>query len=359
MQDRDSRLAAIMFSDICDFSSIMGENEVRALSLVSRHNAVLDETVEPLGGRIIKKTGDGALMEFPSAVNAVQAALAIQRNIAKSNRQHAVPDHLHVRIGIHLGEVVADGDDILGDGVNVASRIEPLAEPDGICISQEILDLVCNKMAISTVHLGARDLKNISRQVSIYKVLIDAVSSPRPRPGSVRMRRSLKSGLALAAVALVIAGAGIFWAHYRGEPLAVDRIRLRQTAFLQALRAGDLPRALDFVHPESARKIRETPSDRHEAVMAEMLRRHAPEPEDVRIQEVAIAEDGGSATVTLVGPSGNTREASWHKVEGEWYVEPGSLVAARAAVERLMDRIGEAASKRPPGPKKIEFPERR
>ena len=359
MPGNDSRLAAIMFSDICDFSSIMGENEVRALSMVSRHNAVLEEAVDPHGGRIIKKTGDGALMEFPSAVSALQAALAIQRSIARSNRQHAVPEHLHVRIGIHLGEIVADGDDILGDGVNVASRIEPLAEPDGICISQEILDLVCNKMAISTVHLGAKDLKNITRQVNIYKVLIDAVSAPGARARSTRTRTGLKAGLGLAAIALAIAGAGVFWAYYRDEPLAKRRIRHRQIAFLHALKDGDLTSALVYVHPNAAGKIRDTPADGRETIVENMLRKHAPAPEDVVIEEVMLDDDGESATVVMSGPSGTHREARWEKVEGAWYVMAESQTPAKATMQRIIERIGEAAQKRPPPPRRIDIPERR
>ena len=131
----ERRLAAIMFSDICSFSKIMGQNEERAIAFTSMHKDCIQSGTEIHGGRIIKEMGDGMLVEFGSAVNAVRCAIAVQKAVSKYNNTSVPEEQFHLRMGIHVGDVVVAGDDILGDGVNVASRIEPLAEPgDGTSI---------------------------------------------------------------------------------------------------------------------------------------------------------------------------------------------------------------------------------
>jgi class 3 adenylate cyclase len=204
----ERRLAAIMFCDVCSFSRIMGEDENRALDIVEMAISCIESGAMVYSGRIIKKLGDGALCEFPSAVYAVRCAVDVQKAIVRHNARSKPVDQFQLRIGIHVGDVVVAGGDILGDGVNVASRIHPLAEPGGICISRDVFDLVKSKVSIETVNLGPHDLKNISRQIDIYKILIDAVSGARsvsadPRRLTVRWKHVLN--WAAAMLALVIA----------------------------------------------------------------------------------------------------------------------------------------------------------
>ncbi len=194
MPAEERRLAAIMFSDICGYSKAMEADEQRALGLVSLHNQVVQSGADQYGGRIIKAMGDGLLVEFSSAVNAVKCAVAVQESIGNYNKEVPEADRIFIRIGIHLGDVVVAGADILGDGVNVASRIEPFAEPGGICISRDILDLVSNKLEIQAVHIGAKELKNISKQVEIYKILLDAMGSGSSRPIGAQTVRQQKPG---------------------------------------------------------------------------------------------------------------------------------------------------------------------
>jgi class 3 adenylate cyclase len=207
-EEQERRLAAIMFCDVCSFSRIMGEDENRALAIVGMAISCIESGAEIYGGRIIKKLGDGALCEFPSAVYAVRCAVDVQKAIADHNSSAKPVDQFQLRIGIHVGDVVVSGGDILGDGVNVASRIQPLAEPGGICISRDVFDLVKSKVSIETVNLGPHDLKNISRQIDIYKILVDAVSGDRPRAPvarrmPVRWRRILKWAAAMLALVIV------------------------------------------------------------------------------------------------------------------------------------------------------------
>ncbi|MCX8155938.1 MAG: hypothetical protein N3J91_05750 [Verrucomicrobiae bacterium] len=168
------RLAAIMFADVCGYSRIMGENEQRAMRILACFDEVFIRHLQQHEGRLIKRLGDGILAEFYSAVAAVQCALAVQRALAEHNAQAPPEEQFQVRIGVHLGDVLVTGGDILGDGVNVASRIEPLAEPGGICISQDVYHQVHNKMEIQAVSLGPQQLKNIQRQIEIYRVLVAA-----------------------------------------------------------------------------------------------------------------------------------------------------------------------------------------
>jgi len=212
----ERRLAAIMFCDVCGFSRIMGENETRALAVVGMATSCIESAVGMYGGRVIKKLGDGLLCEFPSAVNAVRCAIEVQKAVADHDRTAEPDQQFQMRIGIHVGDVVVADGDILGDGVNVASRIQPLAEPGGICISRDVFDLVKSRVSIETINLGPHDLKNISRQIDIYKVLIDAVeggshqtsASPATkspaRPGRRRKAVWIVTG-SIAAVMVLIA----------------------------------------------------------------------------------------------------------------------------------------------------------
>ena len=169
----ERKLAAIMFTDIVGFTKIMGDDETTALSILENQQSLINPIVKDRKGTIIKKMGDGLLIEFPSTVEAVECATQMQDSI-KSYNKSASNLEFHIRIGIHLGDIVILGDDILGDGVNIASRIEPLAEPGGICISQTVYDQIKNKVEIETVDLGEKELKNIKDKVNIYKVLVEA-----------------------------------------------------------------------------------------------------------------------------------------------------------------------------------------
>ena len=170
----ERKLAAIMFTDIVGFTKIMGDDEDEALHILRRHKEIILPIITDFEGNILKFMGDGILIEFKSGVEAVQCAMKVQDMIKTYNKGLPEQQKINLRIGIHIGDVVVVENDIYGDGVNIASRLQPFAEPGGICISQSVYDVVKNRVEVQTVSLGKKQLKNIKMAVSIYKVVVDA-----------------------------------------------------------------------------------------------------------------------------------------------------------------------------------------
>jgi class 3 adenylate cyclase/ABC-type uncharacterized transport system substrate-binding protein len=183
----ERRLAAILAADIAGYSRLMGADEegtLAALKAIRRELA--DLKIAEHRGRIVKATGDGLLAEFPSVVDAVRCAVEVQRGMADRNAGVSPAErHIEFRIGINLGDIIIDEGDIFGDGVNVAARLEALAEPGGICISRVVRDQVRDRLDLAFEDLGEQALKNISRAVRVYRVRAASeatVSEPAPLP---------------------------------------------------------------------------------------------------------------------------------------------------------------------------------
>ena len=185
------RLAAIMFTDLVGFTKVGQEDEALALRLRTEHQSILRPIFAAHGGREVKSLGDGFLVEFPSAVESVQCAVEAQLAITRRNSTLNARDRILVRIGIHVGDVVADGEDLVGDAVNVASRIEPVADPGGICVSGQVFEQVRNKIPDPMVKIAPRELKNVQFPVDIYKVTLPWEGHGPPAPavgGGNRLR---------------------------------------------------------------------------------------------------------------------------------------------------------------------------
>src|SRR4249919_1233641 len=179
------RLAAIVAADVAGYSRLMGLDEVGTARTLREHRAVTDALVAKHGGRLVKTTWDGVLLEFPSVVDAVECAVAVQAVMTQRNEGVPVDRRMLFRIGINLGDILIEGDDILGDGVNVAARLEGIAEPGGICISSSAYDQVRGKLAATFTDLGERSLKNIARPIRAFAVGPNAkISRTAPPPSS-------------------------------------------------------------------------------------------------------------------------------------------------------------------------------
>src|SRR5690348_14072254 len=169
------RLAAIVSADVAGYSRLMGRDEGGTLAALKRHRRELfDPKIAEYGGRIVKTTGDGLLLEFPSVVDAVRCAVDVQRGMAERNAGVPQDQRITFRIGINVGDIIIDGDDIFGDGVNVAARLEGLAEPGGICVSRAVRDQVLDKLSFAFDDLGPREVKNIARPVEVFRVALGA-----------------------------------------------------------------------------------------------------------------------------------------------------------------------------------------
>src|SRR4051794_7948070 len=173
----ERRLAAILAADVAGYSRLMGEDEAGTLSrLKALRRELIDPRIAEHRGRIVKTTGDGLLIEFPSVVGAVRCAVEVQRSIADRNVSVAAERRIEFRIGIHQGDVIAEDGDIFGDGVNIAARLEGLAEPGGICVSDRVQSDTVGKIDVAFDDLGPQQVKNIARPVHVYRVRLDKSS---------------------------------------------------------------------------------------------------------------------------------------------------------------------------------------
>jgi adenylate cyclase len=177
------RLAAIVSADVVGYSLLMVRDDSATLAGLKAHRQELfDPKIAEYSGHIVKTTGDGLLLEFPSVVDAVRCAIDVQRGMAERNAEVPPEQRIEFRIGINVGDIIIDGDDIFGDGVNVAARLQTLAEPGGICVSRVVRDQVLDKLSFRFEELGAQAVKNIARPVQIYRVNLEpGVPTPSVR----------------------------------------------------------------------------------------------------------------------------------------------------------------------------------
>ena len=175
-QTQSRRLAAVLAADIAGYSTLMGADEARTVRDLKGHQAVVLPMVAEFGGRVIDTAGDGILAEFPSVVNAVKCAVAIQSKMAERNSAIEAECRMQFRVGINIGDVVYDEVRIYGDGINVAARLEGIAEPGGICISSKVYEEINGRIELAFEDIGEQQLKNIARKVRVYRVRLNSVA---------------------------------------------------------------------------------------------------------------------------------------------------------------------------------------
>ena len=209
------RLAAILAADVAGYSRLMGADEEGTHERLKAHRRELvDPKISEHSGRIVKTTGDGMLAEFPSVVDAVRCAADIQR--AMIDREAGIPEdgRIRWRIGINLGDVIVEDGDIFGDGVNVAARLEALAEPGGICVSGTVRDQVRDRLPYALDDMGEQSVKNIARPVRVYALRLEAVADLPARSVVFevpRRRFPVLVAIAAATVALLVIAVSAWW----------------------------------------------------------------------------------------------------------------------------------------------------
>ena len=214
----DRRLAAVLAADVVGYSRLMGHDEEGTLNRLNAHRReLIDPKIAEHRGRIVKTTGDGLLAEFASVVDAVRCAVELQRGMAERNAEAAEDKRIALRVGVNLGDIIVEGGDIFGDGVNIAARLEALAEPGGICISRIVRNQVRDKLPYDFDDIGEQSVKNIARPVRADSMSAAAVAAtplvPVPiqaaavRPTSIPSRAVIAAGL----VAVIAIGLGAWW----------------------------------------------------------------------------------------------------------------------------------------------------
>lgn len=190
----DRRLAAIVAADVAGYSALIGADEEGTLPALKGHLSALEPFIGLNGGRVVKTMGDGFLAEFSSVVDAVACAEAMQRTMAHRNAARGAGPDMHFRMGVHVGDIVANGGDILGDGVNIAARLEGIAPSGGVVVSGRVHEDVSGKLDLVFDNLGPQNLKNIARPVAAYSIRIARATPPSREP--VRSEKPLVAVLA-------------------------------------------------------------------------------------------------------------------------------------------------------------------
>ncbi|KQP59713.1 HlyD family efflux transporter periplasmic adaptor subunit [Methylobacterium sp. Leaf108] len=325
-------IAAILAADVAGYSRLIAQDEEDTLRRLADHTALYRGQVSEFGGRVFNTAGDAILAEFPSAVEALRAAIAIQRELGRRNDALPPERRLAFRMGLTIGDVVAVEGDLLGDGVNVAARLEGIAEPGGICLSASVHETVSNKVPVQFRDIGPQRLKNIPRPVHAYRVVWPQEAAAA---GSVRdrLRRSaparrwlLVPALAVpAALALALRAGPLPWrddpADPPGDPvvteaLPVSVIAARHLCFKDEVRLGGVvvPRREIEVRPEGeglrVLTVAVEPLARVAAgqVLATLGRLHGPEQPPVTLRAPASGVVGRvsatpGAPVTAAGPA--------------------------------------------------------
>src|SRR6185369_16333493 len=228
MMKESRKLAAILVADVVGYSRLAGADEDRILArLRSLRSDLIDPTIAVHHGRVVKRTGDGAIIEFRSVVDAVRCAIEIQNSMIERNAGLPEDRRIEFRVGIHLGDVVQEEDgDLMGDGVNIAARLEGISAPGAICLSEDAYRQVKGRLEFAVTDLGPTQLKNIAEPVRAYSLEVGKPGPAKPAPATKPpepKKRSAWAPLAgaIAALLVVIAlGAGYFWFENRATPVA-------------------------------------------------------------------------------------------------------------------------------------------
>jgi adenylate cyclase len=215
------RLTTLFCADVEGYSRLMEADEAGTLETLRRYRAAMTTLVERHDGRVVNTWGDAVIAEFPSVVEAVQCAVETQQEVAGYNGGLPEPQRMRFRIGIHLGDVMVEGDDVYGDGVNIAARLQELAEPGGILISGPVYDQVRNKLSIGFDCLGEQHLKNVVNPVTGYRVL-QGVAATRAFAAGAEMRTGPAGPPHPSAPAPT--GLSRVWELYKGLPRSSARM---------------------------------------------------------------------------------------------------------------------------------------
>jgi adenylate cyclase len=245
----ERKLAVIFAADVAEYSRLMGVDEVGTLRTLQAYRVILDRLIAAHHGRIFNTAGDSVMADFASAVDAVECAVDAQETIAKQNADRAAGERMHFRIGVHLGDVIVDGTNLFGDGVNIAARLEALAAPGGICLSGAVRDQIGTRLPVAFIPLGEQRVKNIAEPVRAYTIATRSTGWPS---ASGTRRPSLRRNVlapVLAALLLAALAGGAWWLWFGREPGPDAQLETATTAARPTLPPHSAPRLSIIVLP--------------------------------------------------------------------------------------------------------------
>jgi adenylate cyclase len=223
------KLSAILSADVKGYSVLMADDEIHTIETLKSYRQIISDHVQDHSGRVVDSPGDNILAEFASIVDAVTSAVEIQKRLKEENKNVPEAKRLEFRIGVNIGDVVQDGDRIYGNGVNVAARIERLAEPGGICISRNAYDHISDKLTYGYQYLGEHEVKNIKKPVRVYKVLMATEDAGKLIGERQKRHRKKWPALAVATVAILV---GIIaWQFYYEKSPPIEAASVENMAY--------------------------------------------------------------------------------------------------------------------------------
>lgn len=331
-QPIERRLATIMMADVEGYSRMMGEDEERTVAVLRGHREIFDGLLKAHRGRVFNTAGDAILAEFPSAVEAVRCATEIQTALRTRNEHLAPEERMWFRIGINLGDVIVQGADLLGDGVNVAARIQTVADPGGVCISGSVYDQIQNKLTLQIRQLGEKSFKNIAQPIRTFSITDDAAAGPAGARWRAARKGPLAVGAAIVAGVVAVSATG-YWLYrdyaLRMEEEAHRAEESRRTAELQ-LRA-EQEKAARATAEREARLLAELQSAKDSLTQAEASKRKA---EQERLSAEAAQREARLQTELRAAKDAQQRaEAIEKKAEEERKAAAEAVRAAEAAAK--------------------------
>src|SRR4030043_1630316 len=214
-QEVKRKLAAILSTDAKGYSRLIGEDEKGTIRTLNTYKEVMANLIQQQRGRVVDAPGDNVLAEFGSVVDAVRCAVEIQKELKTRNAEFPEHRRMEFRIGVNLGDVVEDGEQLLGDGVNIAARLESLSEAGGICISGTAYDQVENKLSLGYEYLGEQTVKNILEPVRVYRVLMEPEAVGKViGEKKAKLMQWQRSAIGLIVAVIVVITAVVIWKYY-------------------------------------------------------------------------------------------------------------------------------------------------
>ena len=246
-EDFQRKLTAILSADVVGYSRLMGDNEAATVKTLETYKGVMFSLIKQHRGRVVDSPGDNLLVEFGSVVDAVQCAVSIQKELQTRNADLSENRRMEFRIGINLGDVIEEDDRIYGDGVNIAARLEALADPGGICVSKTAFDHIESKLPLGYEFLGEQTVKNIPKPIGAYRVLMEPrVTEAKGIEGKKISRRiSRRIGISAAIIILLFVAAGLFyWNFYSIDPSKMEETSIEPEKVTLTPEAKEAPKTI-------------------------------------------------------------------------------------------------------------------